>query len=39
MPISKTPTSKGDLHVTIKVQLPKLDDSQRAKVRQAINVG
>lgn len=39
MPLSKTPSSKGDLHVTVKVQLPRLSDSQRAKVREAINVG
>lgn len=39
MPISKDPSSKGDLHVTIKVQLPRLNDDQRAKVREVINVG
>lgn len=39
MPISKTPSSKGDLHVSIQVTLPRLDEEQRAKVRQAINVG
>lgn len=39
MPLSKTPSSRGDLHVIIKVQLPRLSDSQRAKVREAVNVG
>lgn len=39
MPLSKTPTSKGDLYVTIKVTLPCLNEEQRAKIRQAVNVG
>lgn len=39
MPISKAPSSRGDLHVTVKVQLPRLSDSQRAKLREVVNVG
>jgi DnaJ family protein B protein 4 len=38
MPISKSPSSRGDLHVTVKVQLPRLNDSQRATIREVVNV-
>jgi DnaJ family protein B protein 4 len=38
MPISKSPNSRGDLHVTVKVQLPRLNDSQRATIREVVNV-
>lgn len=39
MPVSKDPSSKGQLVVHIKVQLPRLDEAQRAKVREVVNVG
>jgi DnaJ family protein B protein 4 len=35
MPISKSPGSKGDLLVSIKVTLPRLNDEQRTKMREA----
>lgn len=39
MPISKAPTTKGDLIVNVKVQLPRLSDTQKAKIREVVNTG
>lgn len=36
MPISKEPGKKGDLHVKLRVQMPRLNDQQKEQIKRIL---